>query len=316
MTYQLQREGRVKTGIKTPKGFPQNVDYFVCPPHVYEALGVKDRTTLKELPIYFTSNDKNLIFSVRKKKYNIAGGKSLLTCSAGVPREEVLSLNDETFVTKASRLSRDNQSWDLIDCDPSCPFRKATTNSRGDRVAPACKTIGALMFRIDGVTSTGCFEYDVKSNAVIKEVELVLDSLMTQFGRIEGIPLIMYTKKVGSAGKQGYVIGLKIDPRFAAATKARNPFLAAIERGESIDLQAPAPTIVMQESKASDEDFRKLWGLCQQTGRDKDALIEDVAKYFPGKANPRELSVTQIHQLIGLYEAELEAVEDEEDVAV
>lgn len=311
----LKREGRIKTGIKLPSGAPKNVDYFVCPQVVYDALGVTDKTKLKELPIYFTTDDRDQCFKVDKKKYNRAGDSSILTCRCNIPREQLPTLNDNSFTADAWRLQPDNTTWAKTDCNTKCPFRWPTEKN-GRPQAPACKSQGQLMFMIDGVASTGCWEFDAKSNSVIKDIESVLKTAQIQFGRLEGIPFILYTKKIGSGPRTGFIVSLKLDPRFAAAIKPRNPYLAAIERGETIDLTAPVPAApVATEAPSDEEDWKELWAEAQKTGRDKQQLLADVAEAFPGKTSPRELSKEQIREVIDRYqiEAELLAQADLED---
>lgn len=307
----LPREGYIKTGIKNDKGWPQNVDYFVCPPQVYEALGVTDKTKLKELPIYFPSDDMDLVYPVNRKMYKLSGGKSQLVCRSSVPRDQVTTLDVNTYTGEAFRLQQ-NGNWDKIACNPQCPHRYATTDSKGRPQPPACKAVAGPMFHIDKVASTGCFEYDIKSESVIRDAQMVLNTAKNQLGSIANIPFIMYIKEVGSASRRGFVAGFKVDPRLTAVMKPRNPILAAIERGEAPQLTAAPVAITTAEEAIGADEAKALWALTQKTGRSKDELLSDVERYF-GKQSPRHLTLQEYNQLFKQYEDELELSEEIDD---
>lgn len=178
----LPRLGKIRTGVKLTKTrddgteveYPDEVDYFVCPPEVQKAFGEQP----KMLWFYFPVDEVGLVAPHAYKKYGAAG----LVCKGN----GVSYVRDEGGCISEGMCPRPDE----------CDFAKRLkTNRKGEeQVVIECKAIMNLQVVIYRVNAGGIYQIDTSSWNAITNVLNVLAVVRNLFGQIRMIPLKLVRK--------------------------------------------------------------------------------------------------------------------------
>lgn len=159
----LPRAGIIKLGIKvksekTGSEYPQETDYFVCPPLIQEVYGPNP----KELIIMFPVESEDIFFSQFYKCY----GKGILLCRGDGEKGTYWDFDKGDFAKK------------------DCPCEKLE--------AGKCKPVGILQFLLPEVKeSVGVWQISTSSKNSIIDINSGIDLVREVAGRAAMIPLLL-----------------------------------------------------------------------------------------------------------------------------
>lgn len=191
----IPRLGKIRLGVKDEKrGFPKNVDYFVCPEEVQAIYGEEP----KELRIVFLSDDLERAASQYYRAYNATSG---LICRGDGYRADAL-LDGDVLTNNGGELSVD--AW----AHGTTQGRKATSNFVRQQVScggagydesPPCPMFAAkkcavrsfMQFAIRDVPGLGVYQLDTGSVINIRNINGTIEMAKMMFGGVAGVPMIL-----------------------------------------------------------------------------------------------------------------------------
>ena len=168
----LPRLGKIHLGIRNEKGWPEKVDYFVCPPEVQAIFGEKPR----ELRILIPVEDEERWCSQYYRCYSRSRG---LVCKGdGV---ECLRLVDTETGDLAWKDDAKKVDMRVMACaGRECPDYKEK-----------CREIMNLQFLLPEVPGLGIWQVDTGSINSILNINSAADLIKRLYGRISLIPLLL-----------------------------------------------------------------------------------------------------------------------------
>lgn len=261
----LPRLGKIHLGVKkkNSKGveYPQEVDYFVCPPKVQEVYGEEP----KELKIMFPVENPEVFFQQFYKRYAF----NLLKCKGD--GENAMTWDEELGGMKEIK----------------CPCSFLDEGK--------CKRIGILQFMLPDVPGAGIWQVTTSSWNSIVDINSGIAYIRGLAGRIRLIPLVLKrvpttTQRIEDGKpKTGKHYTLQIDLDNISARQLQQA--GQIKPEESL-LSLPAP----DESK--DDLFYPDNGFKEEKG-DSEAFEEAEEKARGKYADELEKELKRFHELGG-----------------
>lgn len=223
----IPRLGKIRLGLKDEqRGFPKNVDYFVCPEEVQAVYGEKPT----ELRIVFLADDLERIASQYYRAYNASSG---LICRGDGYNADALLDGDELkksggeltvnawahgATRGASSAATTNFIRQQIPCagagydgNPACPMF----------ATKKCAVRNFMQFAIRDVPGLGVYQMDTGSVINIKNINGTIEMARMMFGGVAGVPMILRRSKleVAPEGKKTTVNGVEliVDTQYSLA---------------------------------------------------------------------------------------------------